>query len=464
MLARATASPARRRVVVTGLGVVCPLGVGVAHAWPRLLAGASGVVSLTGPATPPHLAGRFDGLPSTVAAVVPRGHRDEGKFSAADWFDGKMLRYYATFTQYALVAAQEALQDAHWHDRLTDRQKERTGICIGSGMGGLDDIYESSCDYHKRGIRPISPFFAPRMLVNMPAGQLSIKYGFRGPNHAVATACTTGAHAIGDASRFIQYGDADVMVAGGTEACVHPLAMAAFARARSLSTCHNDNPTKASRPFDRDRDGFVIGEGAGVVVLEVLEHARRRGARIYAEITGYGLSGDAYHMTAPPPDGSGAALAMRRAIDHAGLHPGDIDYVNAHATSTPIGDVCEHRAIRATLLGDEAQRARIAPLAVSSCKGSIGHLLGAAGAVEGLFSILAVHHNTLPPTANLEHPSAAVAEDNGSTATADEPFDLDYVPGKGRERSVDAPLRHVLSNSFGFGGTNASLCFSQYIE
>ncbi|KAI8056936.1 thiolase-like protein [Syncephalis plumigaleata] len=365
-------------VLATGLGVVCPLGVGVTHVWPRLLA--------VGPEAPAHLAGRFDGLPSTVAAVIPRGDKSEGKFNPTEWFDGKELRYYATFTQYALVAAQEALKDARWFEHLSEKEKERTGICIGSGMGGLEDIYESSCDFNKRGIRPYRHSLL-HACVNMAAG----------PNHAVATACTTGAHAI------------------------------------------------ASRPFDRDRDGFVIGEGAGVMVLEELEHARRRG--------------DAYHMTAPPIDGSGAALAMKRAMTHAGLNPVDIDYVNAHATSTPIGDA----SIRTTLLDDETQHLRRQPLAVSSCKGSIGHLLGAAGAVESLFSVLAIHKNTLPPTANLHNPSATVSNGNSNddiVLTSDEePFNLDYIPLKGREWSSDTPLQHVLSNSFGFGGTNAHFAF-----
>ncbi|KAI9593124.1 ketoacyl synthase domain-containing protein [Syncephalis fuscata] len=471
-MSRALATATTRRVVVTGLGVVCPLGVGIGHVWPRLLTGVSGIVSLVGPDAPAHLRGRFDGLPSTVGAVIPRGSHTEGKFDPKEWFEGKELRQLAPFTQYALAAAQEALTSANWINNLTDAQKERTGVCIGSGMGGFEDIYDSSCDFAKRGLRPISPLFTPRMLINMASGQLSIKHGFRGPNHAVATACTTGAHAIGDASRFIQFGDADVMVAGGTEACMHPLAIAGFARARSLSTRFNDRPAEASRPFDRDRDGFVIGEGAGIVVLEELEHARSRGATIYAEIAGYGLSGDAYHMTAPPPDGSGAALAMRRSIERAGLKPQDIEYVNAHATSTPIGDVCEHRAIRSALLND-TNHLRERPLAISSCKGSIGHLLGAAGAVEGLFTILSVYHNTLPPTANLHQPSAVTANNSSNSSNTEQPtetqittaeiFDLDYVPLKGRPLTSEAPLKHALSNSFGFGGTNASLCISKYV-
>ncbi|RKP09986.1 beta-ketoacyl synthase [Thamnocephalis sphaerospora] len=459
-------STVARRVVVTGLGIVCPLGVGVKHAWRRLVAGESGIVSLVGPDAPEHLRGRFDKLPSTVAGVVPRGARQDGKFDPADWFERKELRNFATFTQYALAAAQEALEDAGWTNKLTAAQKERTGVCIGSGMGSFEDIYDSSLTFGKLGARQISPLFVPRILVNMAAGQLSIKHGFCGPNHAVATACTTGAHAIGDASRFIRYGDADVMVAGGTEACVHPLAIAGFARARSLATRFNERPQEASRPFDRDRDGFVIGEGAAVVVLEELEHARCRNAHIYAELSGYGLSGDAHHMTSPPPDGAGAALAMQRAIANAGLQPADIGYVNAHATSTPIGDVCEHRAIRSTLLTDVRAR----PFAVSSCKGATGHLLGAAGAAEALFTMLAVHQNMLPPTANLHAPSATTGgarpdDDDGSSDDDDvaaEAFDLDYVPRVGRQPS--APLQHALSNSFGFGGTNASLCISRYVE
>ncbi|KAL1923554.1 uncharacterized protein VTP21DRAFT_8534 [Calcarisporiella thermophila] len=428
------APPGLRRVVVTGLGLVTPLGTGVQTAWSRLIKGECGIVSLLGRPEK-----EFESLPVTIGAVVQRGQAKDGGFDSAEWLEKGEDRVMAPFTQYALSAAQQALTDAEWFPDRSE-EKERTGVCFGSGIGSLEDTMNMSHALSTQGYRRVSPFYVPRLLVNMPAGHLTIKYGFRGPNHAVSTACTTGAHSIGDAMRFIQFGDAEVMVAGGTEASINPLAVAGFCKAKSLASNFNDNPSASSRPFDRDRSGFVIGEGAGAVVLEEYEHAKRRGARIYAEIRGYGLSGDAHHMTAPPSDGSGAALAMRRALGHAGLGLEEIGYVNAHATSTPQGDLAENRAIK-SVFGAHATQ-----LAVSSNKGAIGHLLGAAGCVEAIFTVLALHHGILPPTLNLHHPGDPPEE-----------FNLNYVPLKAQER----PIRAALTNSFGFGGTNASLCFAK---
>ncbi|KAI8062209.1 thiolase-like protein [Gongronella butleri] len=419
-----------RRVVVTGLGLVTPLGVGVQTAWARLLQGHCGIVSLASNDA-------FQQVPVKIAATVPRGQED-GQFDPAQWLDRGDERTMATFTQFALAASRQALQDAAWAP-TSEHDKERTGVCIGSGMGSFDDIVSTSLAFDKGGARKVSPMFVPRILVNMAAGHLTIKYGFQGPNHAVSTACTTGAHAIGDAMRFIQYGDADVMVAGGTEACVHPLAIAGFARAKSLAAGFEETPTDASRPFDKDRAGFVMGEGAGVVVLEEYEHAKQRGATIYAELKGYGLSGDAHHMTAPPTTGDGAIRSMRRALAHANMQPSDIDYVNAHATSTPVGDAAENQAIKTVFDGCTES------LTVSSTKGATGHLLGAAGAVEAIFTIMAVKNDIVPPTLNLHQPSDP------------EQFNLDYAPLKAKPRAI----RAALTNSFGFGGTNATLCFAK---
>ncbi|KAI7862789.1 beta-ketoacyl-acyl-carrier-protein synthase II [Spinellus fusiger] len=426
-----------RRVVVTGLGMVTPLGVGVHHTWQNLLKSQCGIVSLA------HLPG-FASLPVSIGACVPHGPKEQGQYTASEWLTGGDDRVMARFTQYAVSAAQQALQDAEWIPEK-EQEKERTGVCIGSGMGSLEDIVNTSTVYatsvgERHGYRKVSPMFVPRILINMAAGHLTMKYGFQGPNHAVSTACTTGAHSIGDAMRFIQCNDADVMVAGGTETPLHPLAMAGFARAKSLAMGYEENPTQSSRPFDRDRCGFVMGEGAGVVVLEELEHAKKRGARIYCELRGYGLSGDAHHMTAPPSDGRGAMLSMTRALEKAQLTPGDIDYINAHATSTPVGDAAENHAIKRVFDGYWNS------IAVSSTKGATGHLLGAAGAVEAIFAILSVHKNTLPPTLNLQ-----------STADTKEEFSLNYVPNVPQEKEV----RAALTNSFGFGGTNATLCFAK---
>jgi len=348
----------------------------------------------------------------------------------------------ARFAQYAMVASEEALNDAGWFPK-EEADLEVTGVYMGSGIGSLDDVYDTTIAYEKGGYRKVSPLFVPRLLINLAAGHISMRYGFKGPNHAATTACTTGAHSIGDASRLIQFGDADVMIAGGAESCIHPLAISGFARARSLATEFNERPMESSRPFDRERDGFVIGEGAGVVVLEELEHARKRGANIYAEVAGYGLSSDAHHMTAPREDGQGPRLAMKHALRHAGLKPSAVDYVNAHATSTPLGDAAENRAIKELLLGEDGKD-RACEINVSSTKGAVGHLLGAAGSVETIFTILGMHHNILPPTLNLENPGDPAVD-----------FNCNYVANAAQQHRVNV----ALSNSFGFGGTNACLCF-----
>ncbi len=418
-----------RRVVVTGLGTVNPLGVGVEHVWRRLTAGESGIVAID----------RFDtsDLPSRIAGQVPSGSRAGGGFDANEWVEPKDQRKNDPFIIYGLAAATEAVEDAGW----TPGDEEsliRTGVMIGSGIGGLPGISEGSVTLHERGPRRISPFFIPANLINLVSGQVSIKYGFRGPNHSVVTACATGTHAIGDAARLIMLDDADVMIAGGAEAAICRIGMAGFSAARALSTHFNETPARASRPWDVDRDGFVMGEGAGIVVLEELEHAKKRGARIYGEITGYGLSGDAYHVTSPPEDGNGGYRAMQAALGRARLNPGEIDYINAHGTSTPVGDEIELGAVK-RLFGDAAYK-----LSMSSTKSAIGHLLGAAGAVEAIFSIKALQTGLVPPTLNLDNPSPGC--------------DIDLVPHEARERKVV----NALSNSFGFGGTNASLVISTF--
>ncbi|KAH8704664.1 3-oxoacyl-synthase-like protein [Phaeosphaeriaceae sp. PMI808] len=426
-----------RRVVVTGLGLVTPLGIGVRRTWTRLIEGHCGIVSIK------ERSPAFATLPSQVAALVPEGKREDGKWNAQEYgLNPADERRMARFAQYAMVASEEALEDSGWIPKNED-DLEATGVYMGSGIGNLDDIYDTTVAFEKGGYRKVSPLFVPRLLINLAAGHVSMRHGFKGPNHAATTACTTGAHSIGDAARLIQFGDADVMVAGGAESCIHPLAISGFARARSLATEWNENPTKASRPFDRDRAGFVIGEGAGVVVLEELEHAKNRGANMYAEIAGYGLSSDAYHMTAPRADGQGPRLAMKHALRHAGLKPSSIDYINAHATSTPLGDAAENRAIKELLLGEDG-KTTASRINVSSTKGAIGHLLGAAGSVEAVFTVLAVNKNTLPPTLNLANPG-----------NPPENFGCNYVANFAQQQEI-----HVaLSNSFGFGGTNASLCF-----
>ncbi|KAL7270436.1 Mitochondrial beta-keto-acyl synthase [Rhizina undulata] len=427
-----------RRVVVTGLGAVTPLGLGVTHSWRRLIDGHCGIVSLKGRDP------RFEEIPSQVAAMVPTGDKTDGGWNAKDWLAPGDDRRMALFSQYAVAAAEEALVDAGWKG-LSDEDKDRTGVCIGSGIGSFEDVVTTAGIYEKGGYKKVSPLFVPRLLINLAAGHVSMKHGFKGPNHAASTACTTGAHAIGDASRFIAFGDADVMVAGGSESCIHPLALSGFARAKSLATTFNSTPTASSRPFDRDRCGFVIGEGAGVLVLEELEHAKARGARIYAEVRGYGLSADAHHMTAPPESGEGAFLAMRRALINAGIRPREVGYVNAHATSTVLGDRAENCAVKRVLLGEGGWE-RDVDVCVSSTKGAVGHLLGAAGAVEAIFTVMAVKEDVVPPTLNLKNPGDPPEE-----------FRCNYVPKVAQRRKVGV----ALTNSFGFGGTNASLCFAK---
>lgn len=379
----------------------------------------------------------FDQLTSKVAAVVPCGTKT-GEFNADLWLNSKEHRSVARFIGYALCAADEALKDAKWAP-TEQEQKERTGVSIGGGIGSITDVLEASQLICEKRLRRLSPFFIPRILINMASGHVSMKYGFQGPNHAAVTACATGAHSIGDAARMIQFGDSNVMVAGGTESSIDALSIAGFCRSRALTTKHNSMPLEASRPFDCDRDGFVIGEGSGVLVLEELEHAKERGAKIYAEIRGYGMSGDAYHITQPHNDGRGAVLAMTRALKQSGLHPNQVDYINAHATSTPLGDAVEAIAIKTVF----SEHATSGALAFSSTKGAIGHLLGAAGAVEAIFAILAVHHGIAPLTLNLNKPDP-LFKDNFMPLTA----------------SKEMPVRAALSNSFGFGGTNASLLFT----
>ncbi len=414
-----------RRVVVTGLGVVSPLGLGAERSFSALLAGRSGISRIE----------RLDvsDLPSKIAGQVPRGS-EPGQYDPLRVASAKELRRYDEFILFALAAADEAVADSGWKPD-TEEAQERTGVLIGSGIGGLPSIAENAVKLDREGPRRISPYFIPGSLINEASGVVSIRFGFKGPNHAVVTACATGAHALGDAARLIAVGDADVMLAGGSEAATCRLTLAGFAIMRAMSTSFNDRPEEASRPWDRARDGFVIGEGAGAVVLEELEHAKARGARIYAELVGYGMSGDAYHLSAPDPQGDGARRAMAAALKRAQLNPDQIDYINAHATSTPVGDPVEIAAVK-TLFGAHAQS-----VAMSSTKSATGHLLGAAGAVEGIFSILALRDGVLPPTLNLDDP--------------DPECDLDLVPREARKKKI----RYALSNSFGFGGTNAALIF-----
>ena len=416
-----------RRVVVTGMGIVSPLGVGVENVWNRLLKAESGIQGVQSV--------DVTDLPCKVAGEVPRGDTSSGKFNADDYVPPKDQKKMDTFIIMAMGAAQQAVEDSGW--KPTDEEGQtRTGVLIGSGIGGLQGIYEASVTLKEKGPRRISPFFIPSCLINLASGHVSIKYGFRGPNHSVVTACATGSHALGDASRLIQLGDADVMVAGGTESTISRLGIAGFCASRALSTGFNDRPTAASRPWDKDRDGFVMGEGSGVVVLEELEHAKKRGAKIYAEVKGYGLSGDAYHITAPSENGDGGYRCMQMALKRAEMNVGDIDYVNAHGTSTPLGDEIELGSVK-RLFGDQAYK-----LTMSSTKSAIGHLLGAAGAVEAIFSILAIRDQVAPPTLNLDNPS--------------EGCDIDLAPKQAKPRKI----RAALSNSFGFGGTNASLIFT----
>lgn len=416
-----------RRVVVTGMGLVTPLGCGVDFVWHRLLEGASGVRRID--------TCDVSDLPAKIAGIVPRGDK-AGELNLDALMPAKERRRMGDFMLYAVAAAREALEHAGYRPS-TQAERQRAGVMIGSGIGGLPEIERAALALHERGPRRISPFFIPSALVNEASGVVSIEHGFEGPNHAVATACSTGAHAIGDAARLIQWGDADVMLAGGTEAAISRLTVAGFSIMGALSTAYNDDPTAASRPWDRARDGFVLGEGSGIVVLEEYEHARRRGATIHAEFMGYGLSGDAHHITAPAPDGRGALRAMRAALQRADLTPDGIDYVNAHATSTPVGDPGEVEAVKTLMQGAAAA------LSMSSTKSATGHLLGAAGAVEAIFSILALRDQVAPPTLNLHDPSVG--------------RDLDLVPLRAKPRKI----RHVLSNSFAFGGANAALLFGR---
>lgn len=412
-----------RRVVVTGLGLVTPLGQGVEHTWSCIKAGKSGLKKIEKFNT--------DDIPVKIAGTIP-GKDNFGGFDPEKFLSSKEIRKLDEFIIYGMAAAIEAVEDSGWKPE-SEEDAEMTGVMIGSGIGGLPSIEENSLILKEQGIRRISPFFIPASLINLVSGNVSIRYGFKGPNHAVVTACATGAHAIGDAARLIQRGDANVMVAGGTEGAVCRVGIAGFAAMKALSTAFNDHPEKASRPWDKDRDGFVMGEGSGVLVLEEYEHAKKRGAKIYGEILGYGLSGDAYHITAPHPEGMGGFRAMKMALKDSKLNVDDIDYINAHGTSTPLGDEIELSAIK-RMFGDHAYK-----LSMSSTKSSIGHLLGAAGSVEAIFCLLAMRDQIAPPTLNLDNPS--------------EGCDIDLVPHKAKERKI----RYALSNSFGFGGTNASL-------
>ena len=418
-----------RRVVITGMGMVSPLAANMEETWSKLLDGKSGA----GPIT------KFDAsdLPARIAFEARPGDGTNGTLNRDQWVEAKDQRRFDDFIQFALIAAKQAMIDANYRPETPDEQY-RAGVLVGSGIGGLTSIYETSLLLAEKGPRRISPFFIPGSLINLASGLISINFGLKGPNHAVVTACSTGAHAIGDAARIIMMDDADVMVAGGTESTINRLGIAGFIACKALSTNFNDTPEKASRPYDKDRDGFVMGEGAGVVVLESLEHAQKRGARIYAEVVGYGMSGDAHHVTAPSEDGDGAYRCMKMALKRAQITASEIDYINAHGTSTPLGDDIELRAVE-RLLGNAAGR-----LSMSSTKSAIGHLLGAAGAVEAIFSVLAIRDNICPPTLNLDNPSVETA--------------IDLVPKVARKKEINT----VLSNSFGFGGTNASLIMRRF--
>ncbi|UWU15280.1 beta-ketoacyl-ACP synthase II [Rhizobium sullae] len=417
-----------RRVVITGTGMVSPLGCGTDVTWSRLLAGRSGARLVT----------EFEvgDLPAKIACRIPVGDGTDGTFNQDDWMEPKEQRKVDPFIIFGMAAADMALNDANWHPD-NDEDQIATGVLIGSGIGGIEGIVEAGYTLRDKGPRRISPFFIPGRLINLVSGQVSIRHKLRGPNHSVVTACSTGAHAIGDAARMIALGDADVMVAGGTESPVSRISLAGFAACKALSTQHNDDPEKASRPYDRDRDGFVMGEGAGIVILEELEHAKARGAKIYAEVVGYGLSGDAYHITAPAEDGDGAQRCMAMALKRAGLTSADVDYINAHGTST-MADTIELGAVE-RLVGNAASK-----ISMSSTKSATGHLLGAAGAIEAIFATLAIRDNVAPPTLNLDNPERETA--------------IDLVPHKARQREINV----ALSNSFGFGGTNASLVLRRY--
>jgi 3-oxoacyl-[acyl-carrier-protein] synthase II len=409
--------------------MLTPLGCGVEQTWSRLIKGESGAKKVD--------TFEVSDIAAKIACVIPRGDGTNGTYNPDQWMEPKEQRKVDDFIIYGMCAARQALDDAGWHPKTQDDQVA-TGVLIGSGIGGIEGIAKTAVDLHEKGPRRVSPFFIPGRIINLASGFVSIAFGLKGPNHAVVTACSTGAHAIGDASRMVALGDADVMVAGGAESPVNRMSLAGFSALRALSTAFNDDPKRASRPYDKDRDGFVMGEGAGAVVLEELEHAKARGAKIYAEVVGYGMSGDAYHITAPAPDGDGAFRCMTMAIKRAGITAADIDYINAHGTSTPLGDEIELGAAQ-RLVGNNAGK-----ISMSSTKSCIGHLLGAAGAVEAIFSILAIRDRVAPPTINLDNPSVETP--------------IDLVPHKARQRDIDV----ALSNSFGFGGTNASLIFRRY--
>jgi 3-oxoacyl-[acyl-carrier-protein] synthase II len=418
-----------KRVVVTGMGMLTPLGCGAEVTWQRLIKGESGARRVE----------TFDvsDISCQIACTIPRGDGSNGTFDADKWMEPKEQRKVDEFIVFAMCAVRQALDDAGWRPQSYEDQT-RTGILVGSGIGGIEGIASTAITLHEKGPRRVSPFFVPGRIINLASGFASIEFGLKGPNHSVVTACSTGAHAIGDAARMIALGDAEVMVAGGTESPVNRMAMAGFAALRAMSTNFNNDPKRASRPYDKDRDGFVMGEGAGVVVLEDLDHAKARGAKIYGELIGYGLSGDAYHITAPAPDGDGAFRCMSMALKRAGISAGDIDYINAHGTSTPLGDEIELGAVQ-RLIGNAAGR-----ISMSSTKSCTGHLLGAAGAVEAIFCLLAIRDGVAPPTINLDNPSVETP--------------IDLVPHAARKRDIDT----ALSNSFGFGGTNASLIFRRY--
>jgi len=420
-----------RRVVVTGMGMLTPLGCGVEPTWSRLIKGESGAKKVDS----------FDvsDISAKVACMIPRGDGSNATYNPDQWMEPKEQRKVDEFIVYAMCAAKQALEDAGWRPQSHEDQTQ-TGVLIGSGIGGIEGIAATAVALHEKGPRRVSPFFIPGRIINLASGFVSIEHGLKGPNHAVVTACSTGAHAIGDAGRMVALGDAEVMVAGGAESPVNRMALAGFNALRALSTNFNEEPTRASRPYDKARDGFVMGEGAGTVVLEALDHAKARGAKIYAELVGYGMSGDAYHITAPSPDGDGAYRCMSMALKRAGITADEIDYINAHGTSTPLGDEIELGAVQ-KLVGNAAAR-----ISMSSTKSCVGHLLGAAGAVEAIFSILAIRDNVAPPTINLDNPSVETP--------------IDLVPHKAREREIDV----ALSNSFGFGGTNASLIFRRYVD
>ncbi len=415
-----------RRVVVTGMGIVSPLGCGIEPVWSNILAAKSGAVRVDD--------FEVDDLACQIACRIPLGEKSEGRFNPDDWMEPKEQRKVDPFIVFAMAAADQAIADSGIDLSKTEDQ-ERAGVLIGSGIGGIGGIYDAAITLYEKGPRRVSPFFIPGRLINLASGHVSIRHKLKGPNHSVVTACSTGAHALGDAARLIAFGDADVMVAGGTESPVNRLSLAGFAACKALSTGFNDDPTRASRPYDKARDGFVMGEGAGVVVLEEYEHAKARGAKIYGEVIGYGLSGDAYHITAPAADGDGGFRCMSAAIKRAGIEASDIDYINAHGTSTPLGDEIELGAVT-RLLGDAASK-----VVMSSTKSAIGHLLGAAGAVEAIFSLLAMRDNIAPPTINLDNPSVDT--------------EVNLAPNQPVKKEINT----VLSNSFGFGGTNATLIF-----